>query len=1181
MKKQLLSILTCLCLALTLLPATALAEGVACGQGDSCTEHAAAIGGFHYGTLAEAFANATDDAEIVLLRDETVSATITSTEDVTLDLNGHTVTGSDGKYGCRVFHVTAGTLTLDGAGTVTTEGENNENPFDPENSVIRVGKDTQSAGLVVGKDVRVIAPMSYGVTIFGNDGIYTLDVYGTIEVTRNDNSGTNRDESAIGSNGSSTGTTKITIYDGAVVRSTDNFAIYHPQDQGTLTIKGGTITGVGGGIQMCSGTLIVEDGTISGTGRYDSITTYDGGGDGALLDGAAISLVQRPGYDAAPSATINGGRFSAADPDGAVQHYKWVNNQQVTWDAGTAPASIYGGYFTSNPKDYVKSGMTAQEGSYSFDGVTYSYTVGVDSNATENIKVETTVAIGTSNYSPVRSDIEQLAGYKAFGKHATQEAIEGAFATANHAHLRTVDWGSLAANSDIVGTKEEMIQALIAAGTDMADVNKVQVRVKPYVQMNQYAYDESRQILSLDVEVLCDTEVSIPGGNRVPFRSGVPVHNDTLPIPISIPVVLAMSEAAEANNNTAYITHFKDDGSVYLYEGTIGPDSSYSSVQMLTFKTTHGFSPMMVTLAPPAAVIAKKAATYETLQEAIDAADGTAGNPTVIQLMSDVTENVTVPVGKNIVIDGGADKHTIYGQVKCSTSQNAEDVTSLTLQNLTLDGKDLTSGYGIYSADQNAQAVNSLNLTLENCTVQNFNKKGIYLTNAKTLKIDACTFQNNAGEDMNHPNTYGDYTIDLNLVAVQGADISITNTTFSGTCGKKAVVKVVQRGAGDGTGATDITGAMASIQNFVLSGCTFTNSTAAADVNLGTAKKDLNTTDDNLTGNFPATISNNQTPVVVRMPYLNTTDSDSDNTSESTPSLTVPAGKTAYKPAGADSVLTVQTEPVIPETPSTPDTSHSNDDDDDDGYSVSVPASSSIWGGSITVSPRSADKGDTVTITVKPDDGYVLGTLTVTTRAGAEVDLTQKNSTQYTFTMPAGAVGIDVSFVPEDQAAEMAFADVAESYWAHDEIAWAWESGYMTGTSATAFNPGGTVSRQQVWMILARMAGASPADMAAARAWAVANGISDGTNPGGPVTRQQLAALLYRYAVQNGMAAVTMKENLSGYPDAAAVAEYAVQALNWAVGQGIIGGTTQGTLNPGGTATRAQLAVMLYRWLAA
>lgn len=235
--------------------------------------------------------------------------------------------------------------------------------------------------------------------------------------------------------------------------------------------------------------------------------------------------------------------------------------------------------------------------------------------------------------------------------------------------------------------------------------------------------------------------------------------------------------------------------------------------------------------------------------------------------------------------------------------------------------------------------------------------------------------------------------------------------------------------------------------------------------------------------------------------------------------------------------------------------------------------------GSVHSSHRAAEEEETVTLTVTPDNGYMLKDLTVTDSNGKTVKLTSKGSDRYTFEMPARTVTVTAEFVPDSLSASP-FTDVAETHWAYDEIAWTYENGYMSGTTVTTFNPGGAVTRQQVWMILARMSGTYPADMAEAKAWAVANGISDGTNPGSPVTRQQLAAMLYRYAVQNGMAAVTLKENLSAYPDAADVSSYAVQAMNWAVGEGIITGTAQGTLNPAGTATRAQLAVMLCRWLA-
>ena len=114
-------------------------------------------------------------------------------------------------------------------------------------------------------------------------------------------------------------------------------------------------------------------------------------------------------------------------------------------------------------------------------------------------------------------------------------------------------------------------------------------------------------------------------------------------------------------------------------------------------------------------------------------------------------------------------------------------------------------------------------------------------------------------------------------------------------------------------------------------------------------------------------------------------------------------------------------------------------------------------------------------------------------------------------------------------------------------------------------------------MILARMSGANPANMAAAKTWAEENGISDGTNPGGAVTRQQLVSLLYRFAGQMGYD-TNAKADLSSYPDAGAVASYATDAMAWAVANSIVGGTTQGTLNPAGTANRAQFAVILWRF---
>ena len=232
-------------------------------------------------------------------------------------------------------------------------------------------------------------------------------------------------------------------------------------------------------------------------------------------------------------------------------------------------------------------------------------------------------------------------------------------------------------------------------------------------------------------------------------------------------------------------------------------------------------------------------------------------------------------------------------------------------------------------------------------------------------------------------------------------------------------------------------------------------------------------------------------------------------------------------------------------------------------------------GGTIRVSPRTPEAGDTVTITPDPDSDYMVGGVTVTDRDGDAVRVTANRDGTYTFTQPRGRVTIAVTFVRE--TGETTFSDVPETYWAYDEIQWAYENGYVNGTSASTFAPGASISRQQVWMILARLSGAAPADMAAARAWAMETGVSDGTNPGAAVTRQQLAALLFRFAQANGYDD-GQRGDLSRFPDAGSAASYAVEPLQWATAGGILNGTSQGTLNPAGTATRAQFAVMLYRF---
>ena len=259
-------------------------------------------------------------------------------------------------------------------------------------------------------------------------------------------------------------------------------------------------------------------------------------------------------------------------------------------------------------------------------------------------------------------------------------------------------------------------------------------------------------------------------------------------------------------------------------------------------------------------------------------------------------------------------------------------------------------------------------------------------------------------------------------------------------------------------------------------------------------------------------------------------------------------------------------------------------------YSISVPDSSSIQGGTVTVSPKQAAKGTTVTITVKPDQGYELDTLTVTDAKGNELTLTEQGNGKYIFTMPGSSVKIQVSFKERAGQVDNPFTDVSESAYYYDAVMWAVANGVTNGTSATTFSPDVTVTRAQMVTFLWRAygspkaTGSNPfADVSAdayyydAVLWAVANGITVGTSvttfsPDAPVTRAQAVTFQWRAA---GSPAATG----NSFDDVAADAYYA-QAVTWAVANGITVGTGAGKFSPDAPVTRAQAVTFLWRELA-
>ena len=262
----------------------------------------------------------------------------------------------------------------------------------------------------------------------------------------------------------------------------------------------------------------------------------------------------------------------------------------------------------------------------------------------------------------------------------------------------------------------------------------------------------------------------------------------------------------------------------------------------------------------------------------------------------------------------------------------------------------------------------------------------------------------------------------------------------------------------------------------------------------------------------------------------------------------------------------------------------SGGDDSDPTYAIEV--GKDIRNGTVTANRRYAERGDTVTITVKPDDGFKLDDLTVTDKNGNELKLTDKGNGKYTFKMPAGKVTVSATFAPEKTAADY-FADVpANSYYA-DAVSWAAKNGITGGIGNGLFGPNQPCTRAQIVTFLWRAAGSpepkamsSFADVstdayyAKAVAWAVENGITTGTgdgkfSPDATCTRAQSVTFLFR-------AIGKLVDSKAEFSDVLTDSYYA-NAVAWAVENGVTNGIGDGLFGPDNSCTRAQIVTFLFR----
>ena len=261
----------------------------------------------------------------------------------------------------------------------------------------------------------------------------------------------------------------------------------------------------------------------------------------------------------------------------------------------------------------------------------------------------------------------------------------------------------------------------------------------------------------------------------------------------------------------------------------------------------------------------------------------------------------------------------------------------------------------------------------------------------------------------------------------------------------------------------------------------------------------------------------------------------------------------------------------------------SGGDDSDPTYAIEV--GKDIRNGTVTANRRYAERGDTVTITVKPDDGFKLDDLTVTDKNGKELKLTDKGNGKYTFTMPAGKVEINAAFVKEVETSP--FSDVSTSAYYYDAVEWAQEKGITGGIGNGLFGPNQPCTRAQIVTFLWRAAGSpEPKSMssfsdvsadsyyAKAVAWAVENGITTGTgdgkfSPDATCTRAQSVTFLFR-------AIGKLVDSKAEFSDVLTDSYYA-NAVAWAVENGVTNGIGDGLFGPDNSCTRAQIVTFLFR----
>lgn len=1112
--------------------------------GDSVENPVATIGETGYKTLAEAIEKAPAEATIQMQKDTTLEDAVNITKDITLDLNGKTITSNKSARWAFAVETSGVTFTIDDTatgGTIKSARTDNSNVI-----VVSDGNLVVKNGTLENNWYVVYVSQSGTATIEG----------GTLK---------SKVASALSTNGSSegeedySGDAVMNVKGGHLISEQD-VTIYVPA--GTLNVSDGTIEGRTA-IYVKSGTTSITDGTIKGTGEKKG---YQYVGDGCVPTGDAV-VIDACGYpNGDPAIEISGGNFESTNAS-AVADYKQGDNE-------AKKILVTGGTFDSDVSKYIPSGMTwddetgkvtvdTSKAVASVNGVGYgdlqeAINAAGNSDTVKLLKETTsekpiTISEGQSFTLDLGGNVLTIQGtqevrdVQAFGKDkATQTAIvnNGTLTIANGTIITTADCNSITNTGTLEITHDTVLSNIYETYSGRNLIVNLGGTVTTAGQLTSTA-NNGICTYGGNIAVTGGTISATHYQDRSNFASGITIYNRSYDndstgakVTISGGTIEAAIYAASTNN---------------VYSGGKSPSNLTITGGTLTAtKSTAIYWPSAGTL------------TIGT--------EGSVGGPTI-----------NSERGSAVEICSGT--LNVYGGTLNGGTKMTEEDSYPTDQ-------DLVNGYRGNSGSAG---------TGDAVTVISRRGSG-YVTAPLTVNI--------AGGTFNSPKNYGVRYMDCNFATeadkkMQNVQVEITGGSFDGgieavdaTFIQKEDKDFISGGSYSDSVSTYLTNAVNAELQRATGNTPFsyykTIEEASANARPGDTVRPVNVEEGATTtytvtlkydnGGADTTITvvengNIKLPNVSRAGYtFNGWRSSADNDlHKAGTSVTITANTT----------FTADWTRNQTDRPS--DSGSSSSDSGD--YLITVDR---VSGGRVTVQPGRADKGDTVTITVYPNDGYELDELVVTDSRGNEIDLDARSATRFTFTMPGGKVTVEASFVREGgqtQTPQTTFADVPASAWYYNAVEYVYENGLMSGVSGGRFAPDDTLTRamlvQTLYAMEGRPAAASAgfADVASgdwyasAVNWAAANGVVSGVSetgfgPNNALTREQLALILYRFAQYKGYD-VTGTSDLAAYADGSSVSGWAAEAMGWAVDAGLISGVGGNQIAPTGTASRAQVAQIL------